>query len=79
MKRILKKFSLAGFVMGILYGVFAVIYAYYKVQSIPGTYEFLLRLFQILVVGLIGLIIGSFFGFITALIIVNIKKFKDNS
>ncbi len=63
-----KTFVLVGLVLGLIYGVLPVIYAYTKAPSMPGPYEAgvqgLFIVFWGIIGSVLGFIVGSLAGFL---------------
>jgi hypothetical protein len=53
-----KKFVLIGFVIGLLYGVWHIIYAYTKAFGMPGPYELGLQFLIVVFWGVLGTAVG---------------------
>ena len=67
-----KTFVLIGLVLGLIYGVWPIIYAYTKAPSMPGPYEAGVQVLFIVFWG----IIGSALGFLVGTVINFLKKVK---
>ena len=60
MKKYLKYFALVGFLIGFIYGIGLIIYAFYQAPSLPENYEIFIQLLMALALGLLH----SFYGFL---------------